>query len=226
MKACPAIVRDLRAQSAVGAVLSLVVLALALQPWWSLELGLTEAVAVVSYAWSVWLLARNKPLGWWVGLLGVVLYGVIFYEVRLFAEVGIQAFYFVTSLQAIYIWLRWGADRTERPVGRVPPRVFTGILAIGLVATLGLRELLIALRGAEPFWDALTTVFSITAHLLLMGRFVQSWYLWIAVDTVYVPLYASRGLYFTSALYAVFLLMAVGGLLNFRRIHREQGADS
>jgi nicotinamide mononucleotide transporter len=28
-------------------------------------------VAVVFYAWSVWLLARNKPLGWWVGLVGV-----------------------------------------------------------------------------------------------------------------------------------------------------------
>tara|TARA_R110002072_G_scaffold150267_2_gene298561 strand:- start:277 stop:489 length:213 start_codon:yes stop_codon:yes gene_type:complete len=56
-----------------------------------------------------------------------------------------------------------------------------------------------------------------------MGRFVESWYLWIAVDTIYVPLYASRELYVTAGLYAVFWLLALRGLLHFRRLYREGG---
>lgn len=185
------------------------------------ELGLLEAAGVVAYAWSVWLLAQNRPLGWWVGLIGVGLYALIFFQVQLYAEVGIQLIYFVTSLQAIYLWLRGGRQRSERPVGRVPWRWLAATAVLGVAAVWGLRELLLALRGAVPFWDALTTVLSLIAHLYLMGRYVESWYLWIAVDIVYVPLYASRGLFVTSALYLVFLVMAVYGLRTFARIYRE-----
>jgi nicotinamide mononucleotide transporter len=216
--------RALRFQLLLGGVVTVALPLLSLLPTLPFELSLLEAVGVVAYAWSVWLLARNRPLGWWIGLIGVSLYAVIFFQVQLYAEVGIQAFYFVTSLQAIWLWLRGGNDRRERPVGRVPWRwlLITGLL--GVAALIGLRELLIALRGAAPFWDALTTVLSLIAHLYLMGRFVESWYLWIAVDIVYVPLYASRGLYVTSALYLVFLAMAVAGLITFLKIHRDQRA--
>lgn len=217
-----------RVQLLIGALLSALVLLLALLPSLPFELSLLEAVGVVAYAWSVWLLARNRPLGWWVGLIGVTLYAVIFFQVQLYAEVGIQAFYFVTSLQAIWLWLRGGGDRggerRERPVGRVPWRWLLITALLGVMALIGLRELLIALRGAAPFWDALTTVLSLIAHLYLMGRFVESWYVWIAVDIVYVPLYASRGLYVTSALYLVFLAMAIAGLITFRRLYRERRA--
>ena len=175
-----------------------------------------EAIAVVSYAVSVWLLAKNQPAGWWVGLLGIVAYAIVFYRDRLFAEVGIQAFYFVTSLQAIWIWLHGGKDGSERPVGHASTRLLLATAVLATLAVVGLHQGLIAIRGAAPFWDALTTVMSIVAHLYLMVRYVESWYLWIAVDVIYVPLYASRSLYATSVLYVVFLVLAFKGLRHFR----------
>lgn len=213
---------DLRVHYGVGAVASVLLLVLPLQPWVKVTLTTLEAVSVVALAWSVWLLAKNKPAGWVIGLVGVAGYAVVFYDAKLYAEVGIQGFYFVTSLQAIYLWRRGNAERNERPVGRVPVSWIVATAVVAVVATLGLRELLIHIRGAAPFWDALSTVLSLIAHLYLMGRFVESWYVWIAVDTIYVPLYASRELYLTSALYCVFWLMAVYGLVEFRRLYREQ----
>lgn len=203
---------------------SLISLLLPLLAWQAVlpQISLLEAVAVVSSAWSVWLLARNHPLGWWVGLIGVTLYAVVFYEVQLYAEVGIQVFYFITSLQAIVLWRRGITADSERPVGRIGLPKLLVLLLIAAVATLILREGLIAIRGAAPFWDALTTVLSIIAHILLMLRCVESWYLWITVDTVYVPLYASRGLYLTSLLYGVFWCLAVQGLYTFRRTWQAQ----
>ncbi|MBW4623530.1 MAG: nicotinamide riboside transporter PnuC [Cyanosarcina radialis HA8281-LM2] len=206
----------------VGIILSALLLLLPLQSFVPIELSWLETIAVVTYAWSVWLLAKNDPAGWWIGLVGTALYGVVFYQAKLYAEVGLQAFYFITSLQAIYIWWRGGQDRTEKPVGRVTWQrsIATAILAIASV--FALRAFLVAIRGAAPFWDALTTVTSVVAHLYLMARWVESWYLWIAVDIIYVPLYASRNLYLTSFLYGIFGLMAVRGLRNFQRIEREQ----
>jgi len=180
-----------------------------------------EVLGVVSGAWSVWLLARNHPLGWWVGLVMVSVYGVVFYRARLYGEVYLQVFYFVTSLQAIVLWLRGGADRTERPVAHAPRKLLAATLPIVAVSIYLLRNVLIARDGAAPSWDATTTVLSITAHLYLMGRYVESWWLWITVDVIYLPLYASRGLQLTSGLYGVFLAMAIQGLLTFRRLAQE-----
>lgn len=209
-------------QYTIAIIVSILLVALPFQSFIPVELSWLETIAVVTYAWSVWLLAKNNPIGWWVGLVGTALYGVVFYQAKLYAEVGLQVFYFITSLQAIYIWLRGGQNQTEKPVGHVSRKwiIITAILAIASV--FALRAFLIMIRGAAPFWDALTTVMSVVAHLYLMGRLVESWYLWITVDVIYIPLYASRNLYLTSVLYGIFGMMAVAGLRNFDRIAQEQ----
>ncbi|MEG4346680.1 nicotinamide riboside transporter PnuC [Microcoleus sp. A003_D6] len=206
----------------IGFAASIFVLLLSLQWFVPIQLDLIEAIAAIASAWSVWLLAKNNPLGWWIGLIGVIAYAAVFYQVKLYGEVAIQFFYLITSLQAIYIWLRGGENSTEKPVCRISQRwlILTAVLVT--VAVFGLRTVLISLGGAAPFWDALTTILSAIAQLYLMERYLESWYLWIVADTIYVPLYASRGLYLTSILYAIFWLMAIYGLQNFQRIYWEQ----
>jgi nicotinamide mononucleotide transporter len=211
---------------ALGALLSLAILAIPLlpelpsAPW--LTASWLEAVSMVAYAWSVWLLARNHPAGWWIGLVGCAGYAVFFVQIKLYAETLIQGVYFVTSLQAIWLWVRGGQGGGERPVGRVSKPWLVATVPLVILGTLGLWAGLTWLRGAAPGWDAFTTVLSLTAHVYLMGRNVESWYLWVAVDTIYVPLYASQGAYLTAGLYAVFWVMALQGLFTFRRLWREQ----
>jgi nicotinamide mononucleotide transporter len=206
----------------IGIIGSIVLLLLPIQAIVPVQLNFLESLAVVTSAWSVWLLAKNNSLGWWIGLVGVVAYGFVFYQVKLYADVAIQVFYFITSCQAIYIWLRGGANQTPKPVERVPQKILLVSAILAILGVLVLRAGLIALRGAVPFWDALTTVLSAIAQLYLMERYLESWYLWIAVDTIYVPLYASRELYLTSFLYGVFWLLAMNGLRYFKRLYREQ----
>ena len=206
----------------IGFAASIFVLLLSVQWFVPIQLDLIEAIAAIASAWSVWLLAKNNPLGWWIGLIGVIAYAAVFYQVKLYGEVAIQFFYLITSLQAIYIWLRGGENSTEKPVCRMDRRwlILTAVLVT--VGVFGLRTVLVYLGGAAPFWDALTTILSAIAQLYLMERYLESWYLWIVADTISVPLYASRGLYLTSILYAIFWLMAIYGLQNFQRIYSEQ----
>jgi len=176
-----------------------------------------EILAVATGAASVWLLANNRPLGWWIGLVSVTAFGWVFVEVRLFAEIAIQAFYFLTSVQAIRLWRRGGSTRTGLPISRVPRRVVAMTIPLVIIGTSVGTLLLQRIGGAAPFWDALTTVLSLTAHLWLVRRFAESWWIWVTVDIIYVPLYLSRGLALTSGLGGVFLAMAVFGLIRFRR---------
>jgi len=206
----------------IGFAASIFVLLLSVQWFVPIQLDLIEAIAAIASAWSVWLLAKNYPLGWWIGLIGVIAYAAVFYQVKLYGEVAIQFFYLITSLQAIYIWLRGGENSTEKPVCRIDQWWLILSAVLVTAGVFGLRTVLVSLGGAAPFWDALTTILSAIAQLYLMERYLESWYLWIVADTIYVPLYASRGLYLTSILYAVFWLMAIYGLQNFQRIYSEQ----
>jgi nicotinamide mononucleotide transporter len=46
---------------------------------------------------------------------------------------------------------------------------------------------------------------------------VESWWVWIGADIVYIPLYAYKDLYLTSLLYAGFLALCLVGLAGWRR---------
>lgn len=75
--------------------------------------------------------------------------------------------------------------------------------------------------AAAPYWDAAVAALSVTAQFLLSRRHLQSWYLWIAVDILAIGLFYTRGLEPTAALYAVFLGLAVAGLVQWRGAARK-----
>ena len=68
-----------------------------------------------------------------------------------------------------------------------------------------------------PFLDSLVLAFSVLGQFLLMGRRYESWWCWLLVNTIAVPLYLSRGLHVTAVLYAAFWVNAVVALARWRR---------
>ena len=69
-------------------------------------------------------------------------------------------------------------------------------------------------------------VLSVVAQLLMMRRKLDSWWFWLLVNSIAIPLYASRGLHLTAVLYAVFWINALVSLRHWRRLMREQSADA
>ena len=67
------------------------------------------------------------------------------------------------------------------------------------------------------FWDAVTTTFSLAAQYLLTKKWLENWYVWMAADVIYIPLYFYKHLYLTGSLYFLFLWLCVYGLSLWRR---------
>lgn len=175
---------------------------------------------------SVVLTNRNSVQTWWLGIIGGVLYGVMFYEVKLYADVILQIFFILTNLYGWWAWIYGSAEQKELPITRID---FKNLILFGVVAiflTAGHGFLLYRLTDASfPFVDSVILIFSIVAQFLLMRRKLESWYFWILVDLVAIPLYAAKGLYLTSAIYFLFLINAVFGLLNWLKIWRGEQAE-
>lgn len=169
---------------------------------------------------SILLAGRNSVHTWWTGIVGCVLFAALFLEAKLYADVTLQVFFVVTSAVGWWNW-RSGPKRAELPVRHVAPLPLVGLLAAGVVVTAGYGGLLHRFTDAyAPFVDSVVLAFSVLGQFLLMGRRVESWWCWLLVNAVAVPLYWSRGLHVTSGLYAVYFVNAVVSLLRWRTLAR------
>jgi nicotinamide mononucleotide transporter len=167
---------------------------------------------------GVWLTARQIVWCWPAGFVSVLLSALVFFHSRLYGSAALQVVYAALSLYGWYEWLHGGAGDGRLAVSRTPPRWRAGLALAALALSIGLGLFLrYRTDAALPFWDAGTTAFSLAAQLMTTRKWLESWLVWIPLDVVYVGMYLSQGLPAFAGLYAVYLVLAVLGLVAWRR---------
>ncbi|GGT18377.1 nicotinamide riboside transporter PnuC [Streptomyces chromofuscus] len=179
----------------------------------------TEVLGFGSGALCVWLVARAHIANWPVGIANNLFFILLFTESGLYADAGLQLVFITLAGYGWWTWAHGGGPGSDvLPVRRTSRTEWAWLCAAGMVSTAGITLLLDrATDSTVPFWDALTTSLSLMATYGQCRKRLESWWLWIAADVVYIPLYAYKDLYLTSILYAGFLALCVFGLLNWRR---------
>lgn len=207
--------RRFRIEAAIALTLSAALILCTWRKW--LPLDLTEAFGFATGAICVWLVTRGNLWNWPVGLANNIVFAILFWKARLFADFGLQGVYFALGIWGWWQWLHGGTNRAPLPVTRTRKNEWIAIALFLTAGTWGLRELLLAVNGAAPFWDAITTTLCLAAQYLLCRKRIENWLLWIAADLIYVPLYLSRGLPLTAILYASFIGLCIVGLKRWKR---------
>lgn len=194
-----------------------------------------ELLGTLFNLWSVWLVARTNILTWPVGIVGVLLFLVLFYQIRLYADTLEQVYYLGACA---YGWWSWARGRSAGTAGTLSLRnssqraiISSAGITLGLSIVLGyitsrLHVWLPALFPAPasfPYLDALTTTMSFTATLLMAQRRVECWVYWIIVDVIGIGLYYAKDVRFIAVLYAIFLILATNGLLSWLSKRQQQG---
>ena len=173
---------------------------------------------------SIVLAGRNNVHSWWLGIVGCGLFALLFYDVKLYADVALQLFFIVTCAVGWLQWLR-GASGQPLPITRAGRAALSRVVPAGVAATLLYGYMLHLFTNAySPFIDSAVLVFSIVAQLLLMGRRIDTWFFWLLVNAIAVPLYASRGLHLTAVLYGAYFVNALVSWYWWRLQMRRAGA--
>ena len=68
-----------------------------------------------------------------------------------------------------------------------------------------------------PHIDAFNTAFFMVATILMVFKKVENWVFWTVGNVVSIPIYISQGLYFTGIQYAIFLVLALMGWIEWRK---------
>jgi nicotinamide mononucleotide transporter len=186
---------------------------------WAEVLGFTTGLV------NVGLLVRRHILNWPVGILNVLLLMLVFWSVGLYADATLQIVYVLLGAYGWWAWRYGGVSRTPLPVRTTTQREWLLLAVAGVLLTGGLWLFLDRLTGSTvPLADALTTALSLLATYGQTRKLVESWWLWIAADLIYIPLYAYKDLWLTAVLYVAFLLLCVLGLRAWRTAARSRPA--
>jgi nicotinamide mononucleotide transporter len=183
-----------------------------------MQTSLTEFVAVFFGLLSVWFARRENIWVYPTGIVNVLIYVYLCYANGLYADMGINAFYFVMS---IYGWYRWTHKDSEKH--SLPISILTRLQwLLSIAATIGfyviLRLLLINFTDSTvPELDSFTTALFIVGMWLMAIKKVENWIFWIIGDTLVIPLFVFKGLAFTGFQYLVFLALAISGLIEWRK---------
>lgn len=172
--------------------------------------------------WAVWLTAKRLPLCWPIGLLSVTVYAGIFVQARLYSDALLQVIF---AGLIVYGWVRWVKNLDASGRVRVAPLPRAQAIMHLLAGVAGAVLLGFAMHrwtdAALPWLDATLTSFSLVAQWWQDRRHTAAWWLWIAVDVVYVGEYIYKHLLITSVLYALFIALAVLGLRAWQRAARQ-----
>jgi nicotinamide mononucleotide transporter len=182
-----------------------------------------EFLGFVTGVIGVYLVAVEHIWNFPVGLVNVTLYGYVFFSTRLFADMSLQVFFFLLGVMG---WWQWSRKTSSGPLRVTTLSWLTRVVVVAAIAlgTLIYIPIIQHFKGKVAELGSVLTVSSIAAQFLLNAKRVENWVIWILVDIMYIWVYWHQKLEATAVLYAIFLVLAVMGLVNWIRLMRSDAS--
>ena len=180
-----------------------------------------ELFGAVTGLASVWWAARERVWTWPVGILNSALFLLLFLDAGLYATAALQVAFILLGMYGWREWLRGGPADDELPVRRTRRNEWIGLVVVAVAGQAAWTTwLVVSTDSSVAFWDAAVLVLSLVATFGQARKLIESWWVWIAVDTISIPLFLSQELYLTAVLYLVFECLCLVGLRDWRRSMR------
>lgn len=196
------------------------------------QIDFLELLGLIFGLICVWFLIKQNILTWPAGIIYVLISFVIFWRIQLYGDFILHIFFLVLNIYGWYYWV-YGKKKNEKEVQVTTFSLMENVLILGVtgmgIVVFGyfLESLPNWIDGLEPaalpYWDATTSILSVTGMWLTTRKKFENWYYWLAVDILATGIYMYKGIYFYSALYFVYIFLAVGGL---REWHKSMNTEN
>ena len=173
------------------------------------------AYILLEYKASLWM--------WLVGFLMQALGIVLYYQKGLYADCGMEFYYLAMTVYGYWRWVRSPLHREGSgeglPIRHFPRRlVLPWMLLIAAVWAIIYWLLVTFTNSNVPLADSFTTALSIVGIWALAHKYLEQWFIWIAVDVVTCVLYFYKDIPFKASLYALYVVIAIFGYFKWRKM--------
>ena len=174
------------------------------------------AYILFEYRASVWM--------WGVGFLMQSLGIVLYYQKGLYADCAMEFYYLAMTVYGWWRWVRGSSSVTSSsvPIRHFPRRLVLPWLCLIAVIWAVIYWLLVTFTNSNvPLADSFTTALSLIGIWALAHKYLEQWFIWIAVDVVTCVLYFYKDIPFKASLYALYVVIAIMGYFKWRQIMRN-----
>ena len=186
------------------------------------------AYILLEYRASLWMWV----VGFAMQALGIVLY----YQKGLYADCGMEFYYLSMTVYGYWKWVRGNhrdrsfdtsADSSDpQPpnlggleITHIPLRLLVRWSVIMAAVWALIYWLLVTYTNSNvPLADSFTTALSLIGIWALAHKYLEQWFIWIAVDVVTSILYFYKDIPFKASLYALYVIIAIFGYMKWRRM--------
>lgn len=186
------------------------------------------AYIIFEYKASIWM--------WVVGFVMQVLGIILYYQKGLYADCGMEVYYLTMTVYGFWRWIGkptatgqagntlttdngTTSDRSAAAITHMPRRVAIAWTLLALTLWLAIYLLLVNFTDSRvPVADAFTTALSLIGIWALARKYLEQWFVWIAVDIVTSVLYFYKDIPFKASLYALYVVIAIFGYHKWRRM--------
>jgi nicotinamide mononucleotide transporter len=196
----------------------------ALQNSWH-QTSWAEIIGVITGLLCVALAAMNNIWNWPIAIVSVGIYIFIFFDSHLYADMGLQVYFMGMNIYGWYFWSRKSASETKTPVMLITKKeIILSVIAI-IVFTFFLGTVLKYTPASYPYIDSFCTACSLVAQVFLARKVLENWLIWIFVDIIYVGVYIFKHLDLTAGMYAIYVVIALLGYIDWKKDYKKQLAQ-
>ncbi|MFZ6752706.1 nicotinamide riboside transporter PnuC [Undibacterium sp. Dicai25W] len=185
---------------------------------WGFSTSWLELVSFLLSVITVALTIRQIHWGWLFSIVSSGLYAAVFFDAKLYGDMGLQFVFILVSMWGWWQWWRGIDGETPLHVARLTWQHKITSVFFWLLSFAALVWFLKTFTDTDvPYADGFLTAGSLLGQFLLSRKKLENWIVWIIVDILYVGLYVFKNLQLTALLYAVFVVMAVMGLRSWSK---------
>ena len=183
-----------------------------------------ELIGTITGFLAVYLATKNNMITWVIGMINIVCFSILFYQIHLYGDLVLQVFYLIMN---IYGWIRWSNVSNPLPITdnsiKEKVLIITVIVTLGLISGYVFNNLhlwfpnLIQHPASFAYIDGLIMIGSMTATFLTTKRKIFNWILWLILDTISVYIFIKKQVPLMAVEYFLFDILALYGWLNWRK---------
>jgi len=190
------------------------------------NLSYLEFFGVITGILGVYFAAKEKVINFYFIILSSIFYFAFFYQCRLYSFMILQLIYCLINIYGIYNWTKRNEKQQTIKITALSNRqrayIALSIVSVAVVWAYFVINISAKFpqyieKPAYPYIDALITIASIAAQILLTRKKIDNWIIWIIADTTCVILYCKMEIYFTAILYACFLIIGTKAFISWRK---------
>ena len=184
------------------------------------ETSVWEIIAVIFAIAYLVLAMYENILCWLAALISTSIYVVLFFDVNLYMESGLQIYYIIMALYGWYAWRKHANKADDLHISTWTAKQH--IIAIsGILVITSISAWLLANTQADyPWLDSFTTWSAVLTTWMVARKILENWLYWIVIDSISIYLFINKELYLTALLFLIYVILCISGYRQWNLKYR------